>query len=72
MSKESMLGLEGIEQKDVETSGDLHIVLKSQFPIALCGHIVKSAWDSKLQTAGRDRCYECFSIANKRYGGFKG
>lgn len=72
MSNPTMLGLESSSPVDNEQKGDIHIVLKSEFPIALCGYKVKSAWDSKLETAGRDRCYGCFSIAHRKYGGFKG
>lgn len=71
MSKTSMLGLETVSPVEKEIKGDIHIVLKNEFPIALCGHKVKSAWDSKIETAGRDRCYSCFSIAYRKYGGFK-
>jgi hypothetical protein len=41
----------------------LHLVVRSQWPKALCGYITKEAWNRDRESAGWDRCADCMKIA---------
>jgi hypothetical protein len=42
----------------------LHMVLKDEWPIALCGYRVKERFTDR--SAGMDRCTKCLAIARQR------
>jgi len=42
----------------------VHLVLKSEWPVALCGYIVASHLG--VSAPGRDRCVACLEIARDR------
>jgi len=51
-------------------SRDLHIVAKSEYPVALCGYVVRDEFNpNRADTAGRDRCAECLRLFAKLRGG---
>lgn len=48
----------------------LHIVARSEWPIALCGALVSEDFNPhRTDTAGRDRCTECLMALGKRRSG---
>jgi hypothetical protein len=45
----------------------LHVVARSEWPIALCGALVSEDFNPhRTDTAGRDRCTECLMVLGKR------
>ena len=53
-------------EPDTDTSlADLaHLVLKRDWPVALCGYVVQAHLGTNA--SGRDRCAECLAIAARR------
>lgn len=43
---------------------DAHLVMKGEWPKALCGEIVSDLFNRSA--AGRDRCIDCLRIAKQR------
>lgn len=63
--------LEKAAEPPVASDGppELHVFLRSQFPVALCGYRAKVAatFDEALKhhTPGADRCAECLRLARE-------
>jgi len=53
-------------QCDTPDDKVLHLVVKSQYPVALCGYVTRERWDPNRESAGWDRCPECLKLAHEQ------
>ena len=54
-------------EDEPRTGEPLHVVRRGSWPMALCGAIVRDEFNpTRTDTAGRERCAKCLSLARGR------